>query len=168
GVGCERNAAAIRRRVDGRIRAHRQRDLRRQRRAAAWRGRLIAAGRGDGERPEQEMRCNPSPHVRLRAGVVPLASQAPMLTRSWMLRGRPNDAPLKNAPLSRYCLSSTFSTNNTGPKARVAPPRPTGLLPETDGSAAAARQPQGTSEERRDTDQVAAERRRGLHPELRR
>src|SRR5947208_1189024 len=41
-------------------------------------------------------------------------SQAPMLTRTCTLRGLPNDAPLKNAPFSRYRWSNAFSTYTCG------------------------------------------------------
>src|SRR5205807_506875 len=41
-------------------------------------------------------------------------SQAPMLTRTCTLRGLPNDAPLKNAPFSRYRWSNAFSRYTCG------------------------------------------------------
>src|SRR6266550_958593 len=41
-------------------------------------------------------------------------AQVPILTRSCRLRGRPTDAPLKNAPLSKYFLLNTLSTYNCG------------------------------------------------------
>src|SRR2546430_168218 len=51
---------------------------------------------------------------------------SPTFIRSCTVRGRPTDAPLKNAPLSRYFLSKTLSTYNCGrsttpPATRVYP-----------------------------------------------
>src|SRR5437763_2097035 len=65
-----------------------------------------------------------SAHVTMRAAVrcfIPTSalasrddSQAPMLTRTCTLRGLPNDAPLKNAPFSRYRWSNAFSRYTCG------------------------------------------------------
>ena len=54
--------------------------------------------------------CCPVPRTRRHAEQLLYDHYAPMFIRSCTLRGRPNDAPLKNAPFSRYCLSNTFST----------------------------------------------------------
>lgn len=73
-------------------------------------------------------RCHPRPMVSFSTGpdqnashvrsgwkaqrhtAFPVPRQSPTFIRSWMLRGRPTDAPLKNAPFSKYVLSKTFST----------------------------------------------------------
>jgi hypothetical protein len=36
------------------------------------------------------------------------------LSRTWMLRGRPTDGPLKNAPFNKYFLLKMLSTNSDG------------------------------------------------------
>src|SRR6266851_5175942 len=45
---------------------------------------------------------------------VSVPPHTPILTRTWTLRGRPTDAPLKNAPFNGYFLSNTLSTYTWG------------------------------------------------------
>lgn len=53
-------------------------------------------------------------HVRnpqsVRSPQSAVVSYIWMFSRNWKLRGRPTDAPLKNAPFSKYFLSKMLST----------------------------------------------------------
>src|SRR5712692_5684998 len=55
-----------------------------------------------------------SAHAGTKPPVRAPPDYPPIVTRSCTLRGRPTDAPLKNAPLSRYLRSKTLSMYSCG------------------------------------------------------
>ena len=86
----------------------------------------VAAGRYGDERQNQHCRI-PTRHSSLEVAAtadreyclsgrpgVSVPPHTPILTRTWTLRGRPTDAPLKNAPFKAYFLSNTLSTYTWG------------------------------------------------------
>jgi len=61
--------------------------------------------------------CGSAPHDRpagCRLGRLnSWRSYTPKFARSWIERGLPTEAPLKNAPFSRYLRSKMLSTNSS-------------------------------------------------------
>src|SRR2546430_5347524 len=129
GIRRECHAPGIGRGIDREVRPDRERDLRGP---AAARGerigtrRTVAAARGDrGDEHPCQLYQRPTGHPSLPGP----RAYSPTFIRSCTVRGRPSDAPLKNAPFSRYFLSNTLSMYTWGrttvpPNAKVYPTLP--------------------------------------------